>query len=103
MAKAQSNVVLQARTHRGLGAPTAPPFFSPAWEARTGPSTYSGHPPGRSERSWWWPAWSWRTRGGKPHKTMRRFGTMTDDLLALGDWPGEEGVTHVAMEATGVY
>ncbi len=23
---------------------------------------------------------------GKPHKTIRAFGTMTGDLLALGDW-----------------
>jgi transposase len=40
---------------------------------------------------------------GKPHKTIRTFGTMTDDLLALGDWLAAEEVTHVAMESTGVY
>lgn len=28
---------------------------------------------------------------------------MTHDLLALGDWLRDQGVTHVAMEATGVY
>ena len=33
----------------------------------------------------------------------RSFGTLTDDLLALGDWLTAAGVTHVAMEATGVY
>jgi transposase len=34
---------------------------------------------------------------------IRTFGTMTAELLALGDWLAEGGVTHVAMEATGVY
>ena len=33
---------------------------------------------------------------------VRTFGTMTRDLLALRDWLQAEGVTHVAMEATGV-
>jgi transposase len=33
----------------------------------------------------------------------RTFPTMTEDLLALGDWLVEHGVTHVAMESTGVY
>ncbi len=32
-----------------------------------------------------------------------RFGTMTSDLLALSDWLRGHGVTHVAMEGTGVY
>ncbi len=40
---------------------------------------------------------------GPPHKQIRTFGTMTDDLLALADWLATEGVTHVAMESTGVY
>lgn len=31
------------------------------------------------------------------------FGTMTEDLLALADWLTTGQVTHVAMEATGVY
>ena len=35
-------------------------------------------------------------------ETVRTFGTMTDDLLALTDWLREQGVTHVAMESTGV-
>jgi transposase len=39
---------------------------------------------------------------GKPHKTIRTVGTMTDELLALGDWLAAEEVTHVAMESTGV-
>ena len=36
-------------------------------------------------------------------KQIRSFGTMTRDLLALGDWLAENQVTHVAMESTGVY
>ena len=38
-----------------------------------------------------------------PSKEVRSFGTMTHDLLAMGDWLRDQGVTHVAMEATGVY
>ncbi len=38
---------------------------------------------------------------GKPHKAIRTFGTMTQDLLALADWLTSHGVTHVAMESTG--
>jgi transposase len=37
------------------------------------------------------------------HKELRSFGTMTDDLLSLADWLRAGGVTHVAMESTGVY
>src|SRR6266853_634044 len=33
----------------------------------------------------------------------RTFGTMTPDLLQLREWLQSEGVTHVAMESTGVY
>ena len=33
----------------------------------------------------------------------RSFGTLTPDLLAWADWLPACGVTHVAMEATGVY
>jgi hypothetical protein len=40
---------------------------------------------------------------GKPVKTIRTFGTMTEDILALSDWLTEEGCTHVAMESTGVF
>ena len=40
---------------------------------------------------------------GQPRKAVRTFGTMTGDLLALGDWLAGEGVTHVALESTGVY
>ena len=37
------------------------------------------------------------------HQEVRSFGTTTTELLALADWLGEHGCTHVAMEATGVY
>jgi transposase len=40
---------------------------------------------------------------GKPKKETRTFGTMTGDLNALAQWLKEQGVTHVAMESTGVY
>lgn len=40
--------------------------------------------------------------GGKQQQ-MRVFGTFTSDLLGLADWLKEQGVTHVAMEATGIY
>jgi transposase len=43
--------------------------------------------------------------GAKGHlvKETRTVATMTADLLALADWLAEGGVTHVAMESTGVY
>ena len=34
---------------------------------------------------------------------IRTFGTMTDELLRLREWLLEAGVTHVAMESSGVY
>lgn len=34
---------------------------------------------------------------------IRTFGTMTAELLRLADWLRAAGVTHVAMESTGVY
>ena len=36
---------------------------------------------------------------GQPIKEIRSFGTMTDELLALGDWLAAAGCTHVAMES----
>lgn len=38
-----------------------------------------------------------------PHKEIRTFGTLTDELLQLADWLAAAGCTHVAMESTGVY
>jgi transposase len=43
------------------------------------------------------------TEHGKIHKEVRTFATMTRNLLALMDWLTAEGVTHVAMESTGVF
>jgi transposase len=40
---------------------------------------------------------------GQIHAEVRTFGTMTRDLLALMDWLVAEGVSHVAMESTGVF
>lgn len=37
------------------------------------------------------------------HKEVRTFATTTRDLVALATWLSEQGVTHVAMEATGTY
>ena len=42
-------------------------------------------------------------RPGKGFEEVRTFSTMTRDLLALSDWLADHGVTHVAMESTGVY
>ena len=41
--------------------------------------------------------------GGKVHKEVRTFLTMTMDLVVLHDWLKAHQVTHVAMESTGVY
>jgi transposase len=41
-------------------------------------------------------------QGGRRAVTTT-FGTMTADLLALRDWLQAYGVTHVALESTGVY
>jgi len=37
------------------------------------------------------------------HDEVRSFGTTTSALLELNEWLRSHGVTHVAMEATGVY
>ena len=42
-------------------------------------------------------------RQGERAELRAEFETMTPDLLALRDWLKGLGVTHVAMEATGVY
>ena len=39
--------------------------------------------------------------GRKPHKEIRTFSTMTQDLEAMRDWL--KGVTHVGLESTGIY
>lgn len=40
---------------------------------------------------------------GEVVKEIKTFDTMTADLLVLNDWLASYGVTHVAMESTGVY
>jgi transposase len=45
----------------------------------------------------------WALPKGKKKQEKRRFATFTQDLLAMADWLRECGVTHVAMESTGVY
>ncbi len=40
---------------------------------------------------------------GKLSKEIRTFATTTTGLLALAEWLKSQGVTHVAMESTGVY
>ena len=40
--------------------------------------------------------------GGR-RRVTETFGTMTPDLLALREWLQAYGVTHVALESTGVY
>jgi len=42
-------------------------------------------------------------KDGTVQSTLRRFGTMTADLVELRQWLAEQQVTHVAMESTGVY
>lgn len=41
--------------------------------------------------------------GGEVSHSVRTFATSTASLIALGEWLEENGCTHVAMEATGVY
>ncbi|HVI71881.1 MAG TPA: IS110 family transposase [Pyrinomonadaceae bacterium] len=40
---------------------------------------------------------------GGVEQELRTFATYTADLLTLSDWLKSHGVTHVAMESTGVY
>jgi transposase len=46
---------------------------------------------------------AWAAADGKKRHDKREFGTATRELLALADWLRTCGVTHVAMESTGVY
>lgn len=43
------------------------------------------------------------TKQGQVQKELREYSTMTADLQAMAAWLAEGGVTHVAMESTGVY
>jgi len=40
---------------------------------------------------------------GKVTTGVKTFQTTTEALIALSDWLSAEGITHIAMEATGVY
>ena len=42
-------------------------------------------------------------KDGTVQSTLKRFGTMTADLVELRQWLAEQQVTHAAMESTGVY
>lgn len=42
-------------------------------------------------------------KGGGREQEVRTFNTFLDDLVRLASWLAAEGVTHVAMEATGSY
>ena len=42
-------------------------------------------------------------KGKEVKREVRTFSTMTNELLKLKEWLKEEGITHVAMESTGVY
>jgi transposase len=42
-------------------------------------------------------------RSGKAEQYVQTFGTTVGDLLVLRDWLAAHGVTHVALESTGVY
>lgn len=44
-----------------------------------------------------------RMTGGRVKTEVRTFSTMTGSLLDLSAWLAAEQVTHIAMEATGVY
>jgi len=48
-------------------------------------------------------ACSRRVTAGKVMREVRTFKTTTGELLALSEWLGSLGATHIAMEATGVY
>jgi transposase len=45
----------------------------------------------------------WFDEQGRKQQEVRSFGTVSAELLRLADWLKGHGVTHVAMEATGVY
>jgi transposase len=48
-------------------------------------------------------ACSRRMTGSKVEREVRTFPTTTSGLLALSEWLSSLGVTHIVMEATGVY
>jgi len=57
----------------------------------------------RSIRQRSWPVCGGPGNGASGRARSGRLGTTTGELKALADWLMREGVTHVAMESTGVY
>jgi transposase len=45
----------------------------------------------------------WFDEKGEKQQEIRSFGAATPELLRLADWLRQHGISHVAMEATGVY
>ena len=45
----------------------------------------------------------WLRKDGRPHSQSKSFGTFTEQLVEMREWILSKGVTHVAMESTGVY
>lgn len=45
----------------------------------------------------------WIDAVGKSYLEVRKYGTFTDQLQEMSDWLKGLGVTHLAMESTGVY
>jgi transposase len=41
--------------------------------------------------------------GGKISAPVKTFKTTTQELMALSEWLSSQGVTHIVMEATGIY
>ena len=46
---------------------------------------------------------TWRDDRDRIEREVRKFGTTTREIERLGAWLSERGVSHVAMESTGVY
>jgi transposase len=42
-------------------------------------------------------------KSGPVERQVKTFGTTTGDLMVLSDWLRSHGVTHVAMESTGIF
>jgi transposase len=45
----------------------------------------------------------WILEGERVKQPTRRWGTLTDEVMALADWLEAHAVTHVGMESTGVF
>ena len=76
---------------------------SPGRNALQHSSALSAHSFGRFWPVHLWPVLRCRPRTGVRTQRVRTFGTTAGERLALRDWLEAHGVTHVAMESTGVY